>query len=150
MTGGLQSILERQPDLLKSTDENGLTPLSYAASKGYLDMVVFLLKTFPKSKKHRNKDNSYPIHKACLGGHINVLTEFYNNSKKSIFTCDGQGRTVLHLAAKERGNKLKEVVIYLLSLRENKQLRLIRDENNKTPLDLAINSANHVVKQLFN
>ncbi|CAO2830305.1 unnamed protein product [Amaranthus hypochondriacus] len=129
--GELKKILKKQPDLLKCMDENGLTPLSYAAFKGYVDMVVFLLKKYPKSKKYPNTDKTYPIHKACLGGHVNVLKEFYMDSSESVITRDGKGRTVLHLAAR---NKLKEVVIYLLSLPENTQLKLIPDENGKLPL----------------
>ncbi|CAO2830307.1 unnamed protein product [Amaranthus hypochondriacus] len=112
-------------------------------------MIGFLLKSFPESKKYPNTDKTYPIHKACLGGDVNVLKEFYKDYSESVFTCDGKGRTVLHLAAKERDNKFKEVVIYLLSLPEGNMLINMKDENGNIPLDLAKSSNNHEVEQAF-
>jgi ankyrin repeat protein len=112
-------------------------------------MIGFLLKSFPESKKYPNTDKTYPIHKACLGGDVNVLREFYNNFPKSVSIVDRQGQTVLHLAAKERGNKLKEVVIYLLSLPEGKKLINMKDENGNVPLDLAKSSNNHEVERVI-
>ncbi|XP_021729889.1 protein ACCELERATED CELL DEATH 6-like [Chenopodium quinoa] len=145
----LKTILEAQPDLIMSTDEEGLTPLSYAASKGFDDMVLYFLENFPKTTYIRSKDKSYPIHKACLGGHVRVLEEFYSKFPTSLSSVDNNARTILHVAAKERGNKLKNVVAYLLTLREGRELINKKDENRCTPLDLARSNRNGEVEELI-
>ncbi|XP_021717882.1 alpha-latrocrustotoxin-Lt1a-like [Chenopodium quinoa] len=147
----LQLILKSQRELIKCPNEDGLTPLSYAAFNGNLDIVRYLLKKFPNSISYRNNDNSNPFHKAGLGGYVEVLKELYSNSKTREFLLAGDhhGRTVLHLAAKERGNKLRHVVSYLLSLKEGKDLIKKKDENQLTPLELAKKNSNHEVEELI-
>uniref|UniRef100_A0A803KVY2 Uncharacterized protein n=1 Tax=Chenopodium quinoa TaxID=63459 RepID=A0A803KVY2_CHEQI len=135
----LETILKVQPDLINNTDEEGLTPLSYAAYNGFTSMVCYILEKFPAIRRIRNNDKSYPIHKACLGGHVEVLKVFYSLFPESLLADVHNGRTVLHIAAKERSNKLKHVVVYLLSLKESKELLKKKDENGRIPLDLANN-----------
>lgn len=146
----LQTILKHEPDLINSTDiEEGLTPLSYAAFNGFVDTVRYILKKFPETLCKRNQDNSYPIHKACLGGQVEILKMFYSKLRKAVLATDHQGRTVLHLAAKERGNRLKPVVSYLVSLPEGKGLMKKKDENGFTPLDLAKKNKNREVEEVI-
>ncbi|XP_010680898.2 protein ACCELERATED CELL DEATH 6 [Beta vulgaris subsp. vulgaris] len=145
----LQTILKYQPELIKSRDEEGLTPLSYAAFNGYVDTVYYFLKKFEKSINYPNEDKSYPIHKACLGGQVDILKMFHSKIPESLLSVDHHGRTVLHLAAKERGNKLKHIVSYLLSLSHGKVLMKKKDENGFTCLELARNSRNHEVEEVI-
>ncbi|XP_021730164.1 uncharacterized protein LOC110697098 [Chenopodium quinoa] len=150
--GVLRIILETQPDLIKATDEKGLTPLSYAASKGFEDIVVYFLDKYPETIYIRNKDKlqSYPIHMACLGGHVRVLEMFHSKFPSPLSSVvDNQGQTILHVAARERGNKLKHVVEYLLRLPEGIKLINKMDEMDCTPLDLARSSKNGEVEQLI-
>lgn len=148
----LRTILKYQPDLIKSTDEEGLTPLSLASSKGYVNIASYILQKYPKSIKKPNKDKerSYPIHKACLGGHVEILEMFYSKFPESLGYLDHHGQTILHLATKKRGNKLKNVVSYLLSLDEGRKLMKIKDENGNTPLDLAKHNRNGEVEEVIN
>lgn len=148
----LKDILNHEPDLINCTDEkDGLTPLSFAAYHGYSEVVHFFLKEFHKSMKNRNKDDdeSYPIHMACLGGHIEVLKMFHSKDSKSVLVLNKRGETVMHLAAGKRGNKLKEVVSYLLSLPERRKLIDKKDENGNTPCMLAKNNGNHEIQQII-
>ncbi|KAL2905613.1 Protein ACCELERATED CELL DEATH 6, partial [Bienertia sinuspersici] len=146
----LKTILKHQRDLIKCIDEEGWTPLSYAAYNGFVDIVEYIIKKFPKSiNKYKNKDKSEPIHKACLGGHVEVLKIFHSNSPKSVLSRDDEGQTVLHLAAKERDNKLKHVVSYLLTLSEGRGLINKKDENGLIPLKLAQSIGNHQVEQVI-
>ncbi|XP_010680901.3 protein ACCELERATED CELL DEATH 6 [Beta vulgaris subsp. vulgaris] len=149
--GMLQTILKHQPALIKSPDiEEGLTPLSYAAFNGFVETVGYILEKFPETlRNNRNQDNSYPIHTACLGGQVEILKMFYSELPKAVFDTDSQGRTVLHLAAKERGNRLKHVVSYLVSLPEGKELMKKKDENEFTPLDLAKRNKNREVEEVI-
>lgn len=145
----LKTIVKYQPDLMKRWDEEELTPLSYAAFNGLVSMVGFILEKYPKTIKYQNKDKSYPIHKACLGGHVDIIEMFYSKYPNSLVYEDGRGRTIMHLSAKERGNKLKNIANYLLSLKEAKFLLNKKDENGCTPLDLAITNDNDEVQALI-
>ncbi|XP_021717948.1 ankyrin-1-like [Chenopodium quinoa] len=150
----LEIILKYQRELIKCPNEDGLTPLSYAAFNGNLDIVRYLLKIIPNSISYRNNDNSNPFHKAGLGGHVEVLMELYSKISNSKTRClllaeDNHRRTVLHLTAKERGNKLRRVGSYLLSLKEGKDLIKMKDESLLTPLELAKKSSNHEVAELI-
>ncbi|XP_057529960.1 protein ACCELERATED CELL DEATH 6-like [Amaranthus tricolor] len=142
----LKTIVKYGPDLMKHCDEEDLTPLSYAASNGLVNMVGFILERYLKSIKYQNKDKSYPIHKACLGGHIDILKMFYSKCPNSLLYEDQRGRTVMHLSAKQRCNKLKIVVNYLLTTKEGMFLLNKKDENGCTPLDLAISNGNNEVQ----
>lgn len=133
----LKIIFKHQPGLIKCIDEEDLTPLSYAASKGFVGIASYILKKYPKSIKERNKDRSksYPVHKAAQGGHVEVLKMFHAKIPDSLLYRDNFGQTILHIAAnKERGNKFKPVVSYLLSLNVGEKLNKIKDENEKYPL----------------
>uniref|UniRef100_A0A803KVY7 Uncharacterized protein n=2 Tax=Chenopodium quinoa TaxID=63459 RepID=A0A803KVY7_CHEQI len=147
----LHTIFKYQRELIKCTNEDGLTPLSDASLNGNLDIVRYLLKKFPNSISYPNDDKSNPFHKAGLGGHVEVLKELYSNSitRGLLLAGDHRGRTVLHLAAKERDNKLRDVVSYLLNLKEGKDLIKKKDENFRTPGDLAKMSSNNQVEQLI-
>ncbi|CAO2830250.1 unnamed protein product [Amaranthus hypochondriacus] len=145
----LKTIVKYEPNLMKYCDEEDLTPLSYAASNGLVNMVGFILERYPTSIKYQNKDKSYPIHKACLGGHLEILKMFYSKCPNSLLYEDQRGRTVMHLSTRQRCNKLKMVVNYLLTTKEGMFLLNKKDENGCTPLDLAISSGNNEVQILI-
>lgn len=150
MTELLQTILTRQPDLINAHDEAGRTPLSCAARCGYADLVEYLLREFPISISKRDKDSSYAVHKACLGGHIDVLKVFHSYSPKSLLVQDRNGRTILHVAAKEHRDKLKHVVTYLVALPDiGKQLISKTDEEGDTPFALALESNNRQIQKIL-
>lgn len=146
----LQTILTRQPDLINAHDEAGRTPLSCAARCGYADLVEYLLKEFPISISKRDKDSSYAVHKTCLGGHIDILKVFHLYSPKSLLVQDRNGRTILHVAAKEHRDKLKHVVTYLVALPDiGKQLVSITDEDGKTPFAVASKNDNRQIQKIL-
>ncbi|KAK9734173.1 hypothetical protein RND81_04G120300 [Saponaria officinalis] len=91
--------MEHLPALLKGTEE-GWRPLSYAANKGYLDEVTYLLTHFPKSAEECDKDGSFPIHKAVGGGHISIVKAFYDHCPQTLHHVDKKGRNVLHIAVR--------------------------------------------------
>lgn len=149
----LQMIRKHQPELIiKGRDAEGRTPLSCAAYYGFADMVEYLLKAFPESKSEldEDKDRSHAVHKACLRGHIEVLKVFHACFPKSFSAVDRYGQTILHVAAKEPKDKLKEVVSYLVGLQGiGKDLLSIEDENGCIPLDLALSSKNHQIVEIL-
>ncbi|KAJ8431587.1 hypothetical protein Cgig2_025629 [Carnegiea gigantea] len=149
----LQMIRKHQPELIKKArDAEGRTPLSCAAYNGFADMVEYLLKEFPKSKSDfdGDKNRSHAVHKACQRGHIEVLKVFHAYFPKSFRAQDRYGQTILHLAAKEPKDKLKEVVSYLVGLPGvGEELLSIDDENGCIPLDLARSNKNHQIVEIL-
>lgn len=57
-TAFLQEILARKPELIYFRDEDGGTPLHYAACIGYVEGVRILLETFTQSALEHNKKGS--------------------------------------------------------------------------------------------
>ncbi|KAH9619263.1 hypothetical protein KSS87_008027 [Heliosperma pusillum] len=110
------------------------------------EMVQVILETFPDLV---SKDLSYPIHKACLQGHIHILEIFRTHCPKYFTKPDQDGLTILHHAAKEPNNKLKDVVSYLLNLEEGKTLVNKKDQTKRTPFELALGSENGEVVAIF-
>ncbi|KAK9735708.1 hypothetical protein RND81_04G221600 [Saponaria officinalis] len=96
--GTLKILMEHLPDLVKATNQKGWRPLSYAANKGYLDEVTYLLTNFPESAEKHDKDGSFPIHKAVGGGHISIIEAFYKHCPQTLHHIDQKGRNVLHIA----------------------------------------------------
>ncbi|KAK9735720.1 hypothetical protein RND81_04G222700 [Saponaria officinalis] len=97
--GTLKLLMELLPELIKSTDEKGWRPLSYAANKGCLDEATYLLTQFPKSAEECDIDGSFPIHKAVGGGHVSIIKAFYEHCPQTLHHIDNKGRNVLHIAA---------------------------------------------------
>ncbi|KAK9675589.1 hypothetical protein RND81_11G017500 [Saponaria officinalis] len=96
----LKTLMEHLPDLVKATNEKGWRPLSYAANKGYLDEVTYLLINFPESAEKHDKDGYLPIHKAIGGGHVSIIKAFYKRCPQTLHHIDRKGRNVRHLLNK--------------------------------------------------
>ena len=95
-------------------DENGFTPLHYAADKGHLDMFRHILTILGKSILPVStipvqfKDwpivlsRMTPLHLAAMNGHfpiVKYLAILLEDDLKDINPSQGEGLTVLHLAA---------------------------------------------------
>ncbi|KNA14019.1 hypothetical protein SOVF_109640 [Spinacia oleracea] len=128
----LKEILNHHRHLIVSMDDEGRTPLSYAAYKGYIVGVQYLLKEFPDCAFKRDKDEegSFPIHKAASGGNIKVIKELHNTKR----LLNRKEQNILHIAAASGKSKL---VSYLLKLQELEGLINLKDEDGNTPLHLA-------------
>ncbi|KAJ8442241.1 hypothetical protein Cgig2_005181 [Carnegiea gigantea] len=98
--GILKALMEELPELVNVLDYKGWRVLSYAAYKGYLDGVRFLLTKFPNSVKEYDGDGSLPIHKAVGGGHVGIVKEFLLHCPGTLYDLDKKGQSVLHFAVK--------------------------------------------------
>ncbi|KAK9733687.1 hypothetical protein RND81_04G084500 [Saponaria officinalis] len=127
----LKELLENHGELMNAFDDKQ-TPLSYAAFKGYLAVVRYLLEKFPRLayKCNKDEDGSFPIHKACSGGHVKVIKELYT----TMHLLKGKGQNILHVAA---AHGKAEVVSYLFKAHELKRLINLKDDHGNTPLHLA-------------
>ncbi|GAB4837325.1 hypothetical protein Ancab_039575 [Ancistrocladus abbreviatus] len=130
----LARMLENLRPLVNSFDEEGRTPLSYAAYIGYLDGVDCILAKFPNSAFSCDEDGSYPIHKASNKGNVEIVKRFLLLSPKTVDLLNGHGQNILHVAAMSGNTK---TVSYLLKMQVIKKLICSRDKDGKTALHLA-------------
>lgn len=137
----LKVMLEKCSALVDTFDEEGRTPLSYAAYIGNLEGVQYLLEKFRGEAFKKGKDGCFPIHWASRGGQIPVVEELTSSSTISRDLLSDKGQNILHMAA---GNGRSDMLKYLLEdmLKRHKELAQcainLRDEDGNTPLHLAV------------
>ena len=132
--GILKVTREKLPELTNISDYKGQKPLSYAAYKGYLHGVRYLLKNSPYSVNMYDTDGSLPIHKAVGGGHVSAVKEFVLHRPQTPHDVDKNGQTVLHFAV--TCGKV-DVLSYLTKQTEIARIFDLKDRKGKTFIDLA-------------
>jgi len=127
--------MEELPELINVLDYKGWRVLSYAAYKGYLDGVHFLLTNFPNSVKEYDHDGSLPIHKAVGGGHVSIVKAFLLHCPETLYDIDKKSQSILHFAVKHTKT---DVLTYLIrETDEGRKISSLKDNEGKTFIDLA-------------
>lgn len=105
-----KELLESDPSLVNSVDEDLYTPLHRASYNGHLDMAKFLL-THSASVHAKTANGWQPLHSACKWNNAAVASLLLQNDSDINAQTDG-GQTPLHLAASN--GKAKETLQLLL------------------------------------
>ncbi|XP_072026473.1 ankyrin repeat domain-containing protein 49-like [Amphiura filiformis] len=121
-----KELLEEDPELVKSVDEDLYTPLHRASYNGHLMMVELLL-THNASVHARTADGWQPIHSACKWNNPAVASLLLQNGSDINSQTNG-GQTPLHLAASN--GKAKET-LELLLLNRNIDPDILNAANEK-------------------
>lgn len=129
-TETLKAILDIHENIMTSMDDEGQSPLCYAAFKCNLKAVEYMLVKFPEYAYECDKAGCFPIHKAASGGNLEVIKVLHFTRK----LLNKNGQTILHVAAASGKSK---VVSYLLKMKEFEGLINKKDEDGNTPLHLA-------------
>ncbi|GAB2279540.1 hypothetical protein Dimus_014186 [Dionaea muscipula] len=142
----LATMLNSQPALMDTYDEEGRTPLAYAAFIGHLDSVRYLLDKFPDYVYKVYTHDSFPIHEAARGGHVLVMEEFVSRFPSTRNLLNGHGQSILHMASR-RGKA--DMVSYLLKMQDIDGSINLTDEFGATPLHLAVVGGHAKVVNIF-
>ena len=126
--------MEEDPSLIYLRDEEGRTPLHWAASIGHLEGVLYLLGKYALIGVERDKNGFLPIHMASLKGHIDVMREILRRCPYPRELLNDNYQNILHTAAI---NGKYDVVSYILKTPKLKELINDRDKDGNTPLHLA-------------
>ncbi|KAA8524427.1 hypothetical protein F0562_010849 [Nyssa sinensis] len=132
----LELLLSYRLRVMALVVENGMTPLSYAASIGYFDGVRYILNSeeFSFCTYIRDPNGLSPIHMASKKGHINIIQQFLLRCPDSTELLDRRGQNILHIAAM---NGKANVISHMLKVPELENLINGRDKKGNTPLHMA-------------
>ncbi|KAK9664185.1 hypothetical protein RND81_14G024300 [Saponaria officinalis] len=130
----IDEILKYEPTFIKLLDEDGKTPLHYAASIGSSDKVKYILSKKVEYALMRDQNGFLPIHTAAAHGNINVIRQLlqYGLGPSELLTPEGQN--IVHVAALRGQNN---VVCFALQTPSLEGLINEADVNGNTPLHLA-------------
>ena len=133
-------LIDEYPESVKIDDDGGYLPIHEACQIGSrddsIDTIQYLLRLHPESLHARNGRGWLPIHGAALGGNTKVVElllmhDAFAASKKTT----GESRYLpLHLAC-DTGKEHMDTVKALFD--SYPDALSIRDQNGKTPFDLA-------------
>lgn len=121
-------------------DINGKKPLDYAAAKGNVDLISWILKSFDM----RN-NAPYAWIEACKSGHMDAFLVLMNSCYDFGKLCVEQKNTPLHhmrLQTREQYQTLLDIPLI-------GQLKNLRDSDDATPLHRAIERADIVFVELL-
>lgn len=139
--------LEMNNGLTIQRDENGSTPLHFAAARlghWWQPSLVCsqVLDANPSALYQSDHEGLYPIHVAASVGAKCNIVKFLEKCPSSAFLCDAKGRTFLHVAVEKRQ---VETVRYACQNQSLKQILNMQDSDGNTALHLAVQSGNIVI-----
>ena len=124
-----QAVCQRNMDRVKiyssmidvnKTDAKGLTPLHLACSKGYTEIVKYLVEKKKAKKNVEDQGGNRPIHVACLMEHLHIVKYLVERCRVDVNVKNTIGYTPLHYAS-EVG--CLDIVVYLLQHVSSKILK---------------------------
>ena len=129
-------------------NEGGLTPLHFAAQRGHLNVVNFIVPLLrdKNPKAGRQWQSRTPLHLAAMDGHLEVVQYFVEKIAGDINPAQSDGQTVLHLAAQH--GHLNVVSFYTDRLSDPNPGQLSNDRfRGRSPLHVAAQNGHLAVVQ---
>ncbi len=125
----LATLIKKNPDLVFNKDNDGETPLNWAAANGHLDAVGVLL-AYTSDVNSTNIDGQTPLFAAANYDQTNEVPLLLANKSK-INAKDKYGATPLHWAAQQNYTDMVKLLL------TNKADINAKDNNGETPLHYA-------------
>ncbi|CAB1337712.1 unnamed protein product, partial [Coregonus sp. 'balchen'] len=114
---------------LNSVNQNGCTPLHYAASKDRYEIALLLLES-GADPNVTDKLASTPLHRASTKGNCRLIQLLLKQSASTNIQ-DSEGNTALHLACDEERVEAAKLLV------ENGASIYIENKEEKTPLQIS-------------
>ena len=137
-----RNILEQMPQLATKTDDNGWTPLHYAAYFGKVSQAEALLRKDESAAYIADNDGKTPLHIAASRNHAQIMKKLISCCPDCSELVDNRGCNVLHLAVQTRGREAMELI-----LKNSWGSNLINDKDadGNTPLHMFASSLSFVL-----
>ncbi|PQQ03434.1 ankyrin repeat-containing protein [Prunus yedoensis var. nudiflora] len=131
----LEETLEKKKDLAIAVDEQGWTPLHYAAFYGRASIVTQLLKADKRSAYMGDEtDKKTALHIAASKGHVNVMKQLISYCPDCCEVVDQRRRNALHYALEKHQSRITTFVLKVPWL--SNILLNAKDVDGNTPLHL--------------
>lgn len=138
-----RNLLKWNSDLSKQGEQKyGSTPLHFAASCGFYDKVELLLDEDKSPAYLCDNKGSFPIHEAVREKQVKVVCTLLKKCPECAQLRDAEGKTFLHVAAKQGYAELFPPVLPVL-LQEKQVFAFImnmQDHDGNTGLHLAVDA----------
>nr|TKS16447.1 hypothetical protein D5086_0000022740 [Populus alba] len=143
--GTARKLLEKEKKLTKTTDENGWSPLHYAAYDGRYSATVEVLLEYDASAAYiaETEKKRTALHIAAIRGHVDAMKEIVSGCPACCELVDNRGWNALHYAVASKDIKVFEEC---MKIPELARLGTKKDDKGNTPFHLIVALA-HEQKQ---
>ncbi|KAK7818403.1 ankyrin repeat-containing protein [Quercus suber] len=130
----LRKIFDKFPKAILESDENGWTPLHYAAYFGNTEVVKMFLENNISLAYKVDKEGISALHISAMRGHGGVMRAVIKKCPNTCELLDNKGRTALHLAVEHGKKNAVKILLQTLTFQDhiNEQ-----DKEGNTPLHVA-------------
>uniref|UniRef100_A0A6N2L0R3 Uncharacterized protein n=1 Tax=Salix viminalis TaxID=40686 RepID=A0A6N2L0R3_SALVM len=136
--GTMTKILKKEKKLTKTTDENGWTPLHYAAYFywGGISAVKALLKCDASAAyiAETTEKKRTALHIAAIQGYVEIMEEIVSHCPACRDQVDNRGWNALHYVVASQSSKVFKVCLKMIP--ELERLKTEKDDKGNTPFHL--------------
>ena len=128
-------MLEQEKKLTKTTDENGWSPLHYAAFYFGSPLIVQVILEYDASAAYiaETEKKRTALHIAAIQGHVGIMKEIVSRCPACCELVDNRGWNALHYAVASKDSR---VFVLCLEIPELARLKTKKDDNGNTPFHL--------------
>ena len=136
-----------QKEVRSWKDSGGDTALSLATWKGHLDICIWLVNENLMDINSKDKYGENALHIAARTNRPEIASLLLEEGSIDINEQTNEGCTALHIAAFDNSKEDSTIDVIRILLKYKPQL--LKDENNETALDRAIEMENEEIIQLL-
>ncbi|XP_050371417.1 uncharacterized protein LOC126789326 [Argentina anserina] len=140
--GIVETMVSRCPEMIKTVDALGWTPLHYAAFRGNVEATRVLLQCDSSASYILDNSGMSAFHVAAHAGHTKIMEVLLHWRPDICDLLNNKGQTALHAAV--LGAQV-DVVQYILKTPNLEAIINEADDDGNTPLHLAALQQNHKI-----